>query len=89
MSRRHNLGADYGLAHGTDNGCGVIQVSNVPQVADPFAYLANNIPTNALSSCSNSFPQEPARHGSPALPSSNKWSGTGWPSGVHTLPGNV
>jgi len=85
----HNLGADYGLAHGTDNGCGVVQVSGVPQVADPYSQLASNIPANALSSCSNSFPQEPTKHSDPALPSGNKWSGTGWPSGVHSLPGNV
>ena len=84
----HNLGADYGLAHGTDTGCGVIQVSNVPQVADPFASLASHIPSNALSSCSNSFPQEPTKKGT-SLPAGNKWSGTGWPSGVHSLPGNV
>jgi hypothetical protein len=85
----HNLGADYGLAHGTDNGCGVIQVSNVPQVADPFSHLASNIPANSLSSCSNSFPQEPSKHNDPALPSGNKWSGTGWPSSIKSMGNNV
>lgn len=49
-----NLHADYGLAHGTNNGCGVIQVSGVPAVADPFASLASNIPTNTC----GSYPQQ-------------------------------
>ena len=52
----HNLGANYGLAHGSDNGCGVTQESNVPQVSDPYAYLASNIPQTSLSSCGGAFP---------------------------------
>ena len=32
-----NLGAPYGLAHGSDKGGGVTQVSGVPQGADPYA----------------------------------------------------
>lgn len=74
-----NLGASYGLAHGTDAGCGIIQVSNVPVVTDPFAGLAANIPPNTC----GSYPQEPAKHGDPALPSTNLWSGT------QSLSGNV
>ena len=68
-----NLGAPYGLAHGTDNGCGVIQVSGVPQVTDPYAALASNIPSNALSSCGGNFPQED-KHGN----GGTQWS-TAWP----------
>ncbi len=49
----HNLGATYGLAHGTDNGCGITEESNVPEVADPYAYLAASIPANTCSSYSN------------------------------------
>jgi len=82
-----NLGAPYGLAHGTDNGCGVVQVSGVPTVTDPFSSLASNIPPNAINSCGGSFPQAPSKHGDPALPNSNQWSGTGWPSGATPVPG--
>jgi Flp pilus assembly protein TadG len=64
----HNMGADYGDAHITDNGCGVVQESNVPVVPDPYSGLAGNIPANPCSS----YPQEPSHHGTP-LPSSNLW----------------
>jgi hypothetical protein len=74
-----NLNAPYGLAHGTNSGCGVIQVSGVPIVSDPFATLANNIPPNNCAS----YPQEPSHHGDPALPASNQWSGH------QSLSGNV
>ncbi len=68
----HNLGATYGIAHHTDSGCGINQISNAPVVPDPYAYLATNIPKNTCSS----YPQEPAKKNDPALPSSNQWSGT-------------
>jgi hypothetical protein len=74
-----NLHADYGLAHGTNSGCGVIEVSGVPTVADPFAALAASIPANTCAS----YPQEPAHHNDPALPTSNQWSGH------QSLNGNV
>jgi len=76
----HDMGADYGDAHLTDNGCGVIQESNVPIVPDPYAVLASNIPANT---CGGSYPQEPSHHGDPALPASNQWSGS------KALAGNV
>src|ERR1051326_2670554 len=79
-----NLGAPYGLAHVTDSGCGVIQVSGVPTVADGYASLASNIPSDALGSCGGSFPQMPTHHGDPALPSSNVWA-----TGTRSLSGNV
>jgi Putative Flp pilus-assembly TadE/G-like len=79
-----NLGAPYGLAHVTDSGCGVIQVSGVPTVADGYASLASNIPSDALGSCGGSFPQVPTHHGDPALPSSNVWT-----AGSRSLSGNV
>jgi Flp pilus assembly protein TadG len=83
-----NLAAPYGLAHGTDTGCGVIQVSGVPQVTDPYAAVASNIPSNAKSSCGGSFPQAPAQHNDPDLPSTNKWSA--WPPpSAHNLGSNV
>jgi hypothetical protein len=74
-----NLNAPYGLAHGTNSGCGVIQVSGVPAVTDPFSTLANNIPPNNCAS----YPQEPSHRGDPALPAANLWSGH------QSLSGNV
>jgi Flp pilus assembly protein TadG len=50
----HNLQADFGDAAGTNNGCGVVEASNVPVVADPYAHYASNIPANTCSS----YPQE-------------------------------
>jgi len=83
-----NLNAPYGLAHNTDSGCGVIQVSGVPIVTDPYASLASNIPANAINSCGGVFPQEPAKHGDPPLPSANQWSA--WPPpGAYSLGNNV
>jgi hypothetical protein len=76
----HDLQADYGDAHITDTGCGVVQESNVPVVADPYAGLASNIPPD---SCSGSYPQEPSKHGGTALPASNQWIGS------QNLNGNV
>jgi Flp pilus assembly protein TadG len=76
----HDMGADYGDAHITDSGCGVIQESGVPILPDPYAALASNIPANT---CGGSYPQEPNHHGDPALPASNQWTGS------KALAGNV
>jgi Flp pilus assembly protein TadG len=76
----HDLGADHGDAHITDSGCGVVQTSNLPVLPDPYAGLASNIPPDT---CGGSYPQEPSRHGDPALPASNLWTGT------KSLSGNV
>lgn len=77
----HNLGASYGLAHHSDSGCGIIQESNVPIVPDPYAYLATNIPKNTCPS----YPQEPAKHNDPPLPSSNIWSNPTMNLGATTI----
>jgi Flp pilus assembly protein TadG len=69
----HNLGANEGDAHGTDDGCGVQQNSNAPTVSDPYASLASNIPSD---SCNGTYPQEPAKKKDPPLPSDNQWSGS-------------
>ncbi len=69
----HDLNANVGDAHTTNNGCGIIQNSNAPIVTDPYSYLAPSIPSN---NCNNSYPQEPAKKKDPALPASNKLSGT-------------
>ncbi len=45
----HDLEATYGDAAGVNNGCGNIQNSNVPVVADPYSGMASNIPTNSCS----------------------------------------
>jgi Flp pilus assembly protein TadG len=66
-----NLNATVGNAHGTNNGCGISQNSNVSAVSDPYAALASNIPTNTCSS----YPQEPAKKNDPALPNTNLWNG--------------
>ena len=67
----HNLNADNGDAHKTNDGCGIIENSNVAVVADPYKYLANDIPANPC----NSYPQEPAKKQDPPLPVLNQWSG--------------
>ncbi len=40
----HNLNATYGDAHGTNNGCGVTEHSNVATVADPYSSLSSSQP---------------------------------------------
>ncbi|MDE2181944.1 MAG: hypothetical protein KGJ78_02870 [Alphaproteobacteria bacterium] len=81
----HNLGADYGDAAGADNGCGVVQTSNVPVVSDPYAALASNIPADPCSS----YPQEPAKKKDPPLPASNQWSGSVSWSGTKIICGDL
>jgi len=71
----HNLNASIGDAHGTNNGCGITQNSNVPKVDDPYASRASNIPADTC----KSYPQKPAKKKDPALPASNLWKGAyGW-----------
>src|SRR5205085_12695288 len=67
----HNMGANYVDAHITDDGCGVVQDSNMPIVLDQYTGLASHIPAN---SC-GSYTQEPHNRNDPALPASNLWSG--------------
>jgi hypothetical protein len=77
-----NLKATMGIAHATNNGCGNTQYSNAPTVSDPYAYMANNIPTDLPTRCSNSYSQE-SRHGS-------TWSGgTAWGAGTKSLTGTA
>ncbi len=64
----HDLNAGFGDASGTNNGCGKVESSGVPKVADPYSGLASNIPSNP---CGSSYPQEPSKKKDPALPSSN------------------
>jgi Flp pilus assembly protein TadG len=72
----HNLNANVGSAHSTNNGCGIVQNSNVPVVADPYSGLASQIPADP---CGGSYPQEPAKNKDPPLPISNQMGGSqGW-----------
>jgi Flp pilus assembly protein TadG len=67
----HNLGAPFGDSAMTNNGCGVIQTSNVPPISDPYAALASKIPANTCSS----YPQEPTKKKDPPLPATNQLFG--------------
>lgn len=42
----HDLGADYGIAAGTDSGCGKQQISGANIPADAYGNYAKNIPAN-------------------------------------------
>jgi Flp pilus assembly protein TadG len=80
----HNLNANVGNAHGTNNGCGNTQHSNVATVTDSFASLASKIPSNSCMS----YPQEPTKKNDPLLPASNQLSGTYTTSGSQVLCGD-
>jgi Flp pilus assembly protein TadG len=62
-----DLGAGLGMAHGTSNGCGATQVSNVPVVTDPYADRASLIPPLSSSGCNGNYPQE-TKHGNTVNP---------------------
>jgi Flp pilus assembly protein TadG len=65
----HNLNAGVGDAHGTNNGCGIIQNSNVPTEADPYAGLASNIPADNCGGSPPNYPQEATWGIGPPAPS--------------------
>src|SRR5436190_11751458 len=74
-----DLGAGFGLAHGTSSGCGVTPVSNVPAVADPYISRASNIPPLDPSNCpagTSSYPQESKHGNSYSVAATNQLSGT-------------
>jgi hypothetical protein len=82
-----NLLATIGIAHGTNNGCGITEYSNVPIVSDPYAYMATNIPNDLPTRCSNTYPQE-SRHGS-TWSGGNTWSGSKTLTSTASLAGNT
>jgi Flp pilus assembly protein TadG len=84
-----NLQATYGLAHGSNDGCGLKQKSDIPIVPDPYLALAINIPANTCGSGANAYPQEPQKKNDPALPSTNRWSGSKSFSGAVQMCGDV
>jgi Flp pilus assembly protein TadG len=71
-----NLDASVGDAHGTNNGCGIVQNSNQPTVPDPYKALASNIPADTCTS----YPKETGKNNT--VPASNQWSGN------YSLSGN-
>ena len=82
----HDLGVPYGDAHGTNDGCGAVPTSGVPKVKDPYADLADNIPSDP---CSGSYSQMPSKKKDPELPTSNQWSGAKALSGNTTICGDL
>jgi len=78
-----NLKANVGDAHGTNNGCGVIENSNMPVVPDPYKYLASNIPVDT---CGGKYPQETGKKNT--VPASNQWNGTYTLSGYDVVCGD-
>ena len=82
-----NLKATMGIAHGANSGCGITQYSGVPVVSDPYASMANTIPTDLPTRCSNSYSQE-LKHGS-TWSGGTTWSGTKSLTGTASLGGNT
>lgn len=86
----HNLSADHGDAHGSNDGCGVVHTSNAPKVADPYAGLAKNIPPDPCNGAYHPIPTK--KNGADALPPIN--TGVGWHGVVQIcgdaqLPGDL
>lgn len=75
----HDLGAAYGDAVGTNNGCGAVQTSNVKRFVDPYASIAAALPSDT---CGGAYPQTPAS-------SVVKWSGIRILGSVTTICGDL
>jgi len=90
----HDLGATYGVAVGTNSGCGVNEVSNGGAFTNPYTSLQSNISPTALGTCGSSFPQLVKNKGSWEVPATaqatNSLSGTpAWQGTTHVLCGDV
>ncbi|HUR02684.1 MAG TPA: pilus assembly protein TadG-related protein [Nonomuraea sp.] len=68
----HDLGADFGDAHGTNNGCGKTRNSNIPTVTDPYSGLKSKIPADP---CGGSYHAAPQKKKDPPLPSQSQLLG--------------
>ena len=77
-----DLDAVYGDAAGTNTGCGNTQNSNVPAVADPYAALASNIPSDSCSS----YPQATIHSNGKSVTSTNSAQTV---SGSYSLNGSI
>jgi putative Flp pilus-assembly TadE/G-like protein len=69
-----NLGLGISFAVGSNSGCGAKQMSN-PALADPYSYLASNIPPLSSSGCNGNYPQESKHGNSYSVAASNQLSG--------------
>ncbi|WP_425905581.1 TadE/TadG family type IV pilus assembly protein [Nitrobacter sp. TKz-YC02] len=69
-----NLGLGISFAVGSNSGCGAQQLHS-PALADPYAYLASNIPALSSSGCKN-YPQETKKGNSYTVASSNQLAGS-------------
>ena len=69
-----NLGLGISFAVGSNNGCGTKQMSN-SAVADPYSYLASNIPPVSSSGCAGNYPQESKHGNSYTVAASNQLTG--------------
>ena len=70
-----NLGLDISFAVGSNSGCGARRMSN-SAVADPYSYLASNIPPLPPSVCGGSYPQETHHGNSSSVALGNQLTGT-------------
>jgi Putative Flp pilus-assembly TadE/G-like len=84
-----NLQANYGLAHDSNDGCGIKQKPDIPIVSDPYSALAINIPANTCGLGTTAYPQEPSKKIDPPLPASQRWSGSKSFSGDVQMCGDV
>jgi len=69
-----NLGAGYGFAVGTSNGCGVRPVSNQTAVLDPYANKYT-VPPLSSSGCNGNYPQETKHGNAYSVATTNQLSG--------------
>ncbi|MBF0128478.1 MAG: pilus assembly protein [Alphaproteobacteria bacterium] len=97
----HDGDADFGDAHGENDGCGNVQNSGVDVVEDPYSGLSAFIPADT---CAGSYPQMSLWHDGhdqfamaafngkgdgDDLPASNLWTGTKELSGDVTICGDL
>ena len=82
----HDLDADVGDAHGSNDGCGRKRNSGVAAIADPYASRATAIPNV---SCPSGFPVAPKKKDDDELPAGNRMSGTISLSGAAPRCGDV
>lgn len=92
----HDLGADFGVAVGTNNGCAVDdppgrRIDGATPIDDPYSDRADNIPANTCPSLypSGTYPQLPTKGSDPSLPARNLLSGSKSWTGNQQFCGDV
>jgi Flp pilus assembly protein TadG len=84
----HDLGLGISFAYQANTGCGAQQMQNNP-IADPYSYLASNIPPLSSSGCNNTYPQETHQGNHYSVAASNQLTGTlNLTAGNHFLCGD-